>query len=692
MISYPVMPCPGRPALVLALCLILAQPPSLSGQSCPPPRTALVLSGGGAKGLAHVGVLRVLDSLGIRPDLIVGTSMGAAVGALYASGYSGRELDSLARVVPLAQLFRTYQPRAPRSLGVLQPLVVWEQGERRFNLQSAAIVESEVNALVNAALLRGNLLARGNFDSLPIPFRAVATDLSDRTPVVMSSGDLAQAVRASIAVPLLFDPELRDGRYLVDGGLSANVPVAIARAAGAQRVIVSDATDHLPPEFDPYSPLLVADRLVRFLFLQAADTLTDADVLVRPDVDRFTSLNFSQGNIARLLEVGREAADTTLRPPACREERAPARALPTRIGGVRVPDGNRSEQLALERLLGLGLSDSLDPSLLRSRLRGLGVASEDYRAVWLSPRGTGDSVEFDLKLRRAARRVAGLGLAYDNELGGRMWAGAVDRRLFGLALEGSGALLLGELRKELYAGIRRNYQVGRQLIEPTLTARLADEHVRQFDAAGEELDEADVREAVGFAGFERALPNGWEAGAGLVGHVWDEPDRSDISTAGATIRAERATADRGREALAEITWTGVYQRAALEAEPSVRLGVVRLVPRLRLGWGKDLPIHLQFPLGGDEGFPGLHIGERRGNREAMLGAALSTPVLGPVLARLELAVGRTTADGTLLGDDGWVGGARVGVGAETPVGPVRFEYGYGTEDRGAIYVRLGRWF
>ena len=130
MISYPVMPRPGRPALVLALCLILARPSLLSGQSCPPPRTALVLSGGGAKGLAHIGVLRVLDSLGIRPDLIVGTSMGAAVGALYASGYTGRELDSLARVVPFAQLFRTYQPRAPRRLGVLQPLVLWEQGER----------------------------------------------------------------------------------------------------------------------------------------------------------------------------------------------------------------------------------------------------------------------------------------------------------------------------------------------------------------------------------------------------------------------------------------------------------------------------------------------------------------------------------------------------------------------------------
>jgi NTE family protein len=692
MISYPVMPRTGRPALLAALFLLLATPSLLSAQRCSSPRTALVLSGGGAKGLAHIGVLRTLDSLGIRPDLIVGSSMGAAVGALYASGYSGRELDSLARVVPLARLFRTYQPRAPRSLGVLQPLVVWEQGERGFNLQSAAIVESEVNALVNAALLRGNLLARGDFDSLAIPFRAVATDLADRAPVVMASGDLAQAVRASIAVPLLFDPELRDGRYLVDGGLSANVPVAIARAEGAERVIVSDATDHLPAQFDAYSPLLVADRLVRFLFLQPAESLGAADVLVRPDVDRFTSLNFSRGNVARLLDLGRAAADTSLRPPACRATPPPPRPLPTRVTGIRVPTANRSERLALERLLGLGSSGALDPTLLRARLRGLGVAAEAYRAVWLSPRGAGDSVAFELSLRRAARRVAGLGLAYDNELGGRMWAGGVDRRLFGRALEGSAAAFLGELRKELYAGARRNYQVGRQLIDPTVTVRLASERVRRFDASGDELDQAEVREAVGFGGVERLFPDGWEASGGVVGHVWDEPGRPELSTLGATLRVIRATPDRGREVRADLTWTGVYRRAALEAETSARLGVVRLTPRLRLGWGDGLPIHLAFPLGGDDGFPGLHIGERRGDREAMLGAALSAPLLGPALGRIELAVGRTAEAGRLLGNDGWVVGARAGVGADTPVGPVRFEYGYGSEDRGALYVRLGRWF
>ena len=166
----------------------------------------------------------------------MGTSIGAAVGALYASGYSGRTLDSLARITPLSDMLRSYRPRAPRSLGVLRPLVTWEQGERRFTLQNASLVESEVNALVNVAMLRGNLLARGDFDSLPIPFRAMATDLGTGEPVVMSSGDLAQAVRASIAVPLVFAPELRDGRVLT-GPL---------RTEG-QTLRVGDPVRHDPP-------------------------------------------------------------------------------------------------------------------------------------------------------------------------------------------------------------------------------------------------------------------------------------------------------------------------------------------------------------------------------------------------------------------------------------------------------------
>ena len=681
----------GLRGFFILLALLAAAGP-LEAQDCRPPRTALVLSGGGAKGLAHIGVLAALDSLGIRPDLVVGSSMGAAIGALYASGYGGRELDSLARAVPLSRLFRSYQPRAPRSLGVLRPLVMWEQGDRRFNLQSAAIVESEVNALLNVAMLKGNLIARGDFDSLPIPFRAVATDLTTGHPVVIGSGDLAQAVRASVAIPLVFAPERRDSQFLADGGLSANIPVAVARSQGAERVIVSDATEHPAADFDGYSPINVADRLIEFLFQQPAESLHAGDVLVRPDVEGFNSLNFSPGRVARLLANGRAAADSSLRNPACGRA-TPVDSdsgVPRRITGFSVSGANDSERLALERMLGLGLSDTVDTELLRSRLRGLGT-SETYHSVWLRPHGSGDSVAFDVAMRRASRRVVAIGLAYDNELGGRMWAGAVDRRVFGLALEGSGAVLLDGFRKELHAGFRRKFQLVRQLMDPVVTVGLATEDIRRFDQDGDELGELATREALGFAGVERVFPHGWELSLGLRGHVWREPVRSDLSTLGIAARAIRVNRTRGRVVRAEAVWTGVYQRARLEAELLGEFGSVRVMPRVMLGWGDDLPIQLAFPLGGEDGFPGLHIGERRGDRETMLGLMFTAPIEGPLLGRIEFAGGRTATGGSLLGDDGWVGGIRAGIGAETPVGPVRFEYGYSTEDRGAVFVRLGDW-
>jgi predicted acylesterase/phospholipase RssA len=650
-----------------------------------------VLSGGGAKGLAHIGVLRVLDSLGIRPDLVVGSSMGAIVGGMYASGYSGREIDSLARSLSLADLFRTYQPRAPRSLGPVQPLVVWEQGERRFNIQSASVVEPEVNALVNAAMLRGNLLARGNFDSLPIPFRAVAADLTDRSVVVLRNGDLARAVRASFAIPLIFAPESLGGRILADGGLVANIPVGVARTAGSQRIIVSDATERLADSLDLYSPLVLADRLLGFLFQQPADSVGPADILIRPDVQGFTGLNFSAASVDALIRRGTAAADSVLSRAHCLPRGDPPGPLPlpTRISGYTISARNDSERLALARVLGLGLTDSLEPDLLRSRLRHLAQV-EAYQAVWLGPRGASDSVSLHVSVRRSARRVAGLGLAYDNELGGRMWAGAVDRRLFDLALEGSAAGFLGELRKELNFGLRRQFQLGRQLMTPALTIRLTSESIRQFAEDGDELDPAETREAFGFAGAERVFSDGWQVAAGGVGHAWREPtlERSTVGGALQVIREDRTGL---RAAEASLLWTGSYQRVALTGDANARLGPLRMRPRLRFGWGKDLPLQSTFQLGGEDGFPGLHIGERRGDRELLLDLLVTYPLRGPFVGRLELAAGRSATGGPAFSTDDWLAGVRIGVGAETPVGPVRFEYGI-AGDRNAFFVRLGRWF
>ena len=676
--------------LVLLTCLLAA--PFAEAQTCRPARTALVLSGGGAKGLAHIGVLRVLDSLGIRPDLVVGSSMGAIIGGMYASGYSGREIDSLARALPMADLFRTYQPRAPRSLGLIQPLVLWEQGERRFTIQSAAVGEAEVNALVNAAMLRGNLLARGNFDSLPIPFRAVAADLADRTAVVLATGDLARAVRASFAVPLVFSPESLDGRLLADGGLAANIPVGVARAEGAQRVIVSDATQRPSDSLDLFSPIALADRLLGFLFEQPGDTLGAEDIMVRPAVEGFTGLNFSADNVDRLIRRGSGAADTTLPKARCLPHGpAPARLpLPRRISGLAMRGTNASERLALRRLLGFGLSDTLDVDLLHSRVRQL-ANSEAYRAVWLAPHGAGDSVAFDVTVQRAPRRAAGLGLSYDSELGGRMWVGAVDRRVFDLALEGSTALFLGEFRKELYLGFRRNYQLGRQLMTPALTTRLATESVRRFDPDGEELGTAFTREALGFLGVERAFGAGWQASLGLTAHLWHQPGQNR-STLGVAARALKAARSGTQVLGVDLDWTGLYHRASFDGAVSVKTGALRLEPRIRVGWGEHLPLQAAFPLGGDDGFPGLHLGERRGDREIVLSALATYGLTGPFVGRLEFATGRSAVGGKMLASDGWLAGVRAGLGAETPVGPVRFEYGLTENGREAVFVRLGRWF
>ena len=679
--------------LAALLIFFVTDPPSLHAQACAGERTALVLSGGGARGLAHVGVLRALDSLGLRPDLVVGTSMGAIVGAMYSSGYSGAQIDSLTRVLPLASLFRTYEPRSPQALGVLPPLLVWEQGDRGFTLQSAAVREPEVNALLNALMLQGNLLARGNFDSLPIPFRAVATGLSDRSMVVLASGDLARAVRASFAIPLIFQPERIDGRFLGDGGLSANIPVSVARAEGATRVIVSDVTAGLPDSIDLRSPLVMATHLVDLLFVQPPDPLGPDDIVVRARKPAFIALDFSSESVARTIEEGVAAAAAALRSLPCPPAPVPhvEPEIPGHLTGLRVQGAGATETLVMRSALGLAESDHVELGLLQGRLLRLG-SSEIYDAVWLNPRGAGDSVRFEVAARYAARRHAAVGLVYDNDLGGRMWLGMLDRKLLGGTLEWGGALLLGELRSELVLGARRNYLIGRRVIRPTVTASVAAEDVRQFDAEGAELESVNVRERVGFVGVERAFNRGWGVSWGVEARGWSEPARRGATAVGGVARLSQL--GRSSETLfrSEVVWADAYRRFELAAIATAQIQRLRIRPRIRYTYGERLPLHLMAPLGGNEGFPGLHIGDRRGDREMLFGLLLAYPLKGPLLLRIEGLTGNSAIGGRAVPHGHWLSGARAGLGVDTPLGPMRFEYGVNGDGRSASFVRIGRWF
>ncbi|HET8624636.1 MAG TPA: patatin-like phospholipase family protein [Gemmatimonadales bacterium] len=679
---------------LLALALTSAVVSRSESQVCDPPRTALVLSGGGAKGLAHIGVLKVLDELGYRPDLVVGTSMGAIIGAMYASGYSGAELDTLVRRYSVVDLVRAEPRLLARTLGPLRPLIQWEPGRHGLRLRTAVVDEPEINALVTTGLLPGNLAAAGDFDSLPIPFRAVVTNLATGEPQVLAGGDLGQAVRASFAIPVVFRPVQVDGVLFVDGGIADNVPVDPARRApGIQRVIVSDVGGGRKKEVDYESPIAQLDRLIDFLFLQPADSLGRDDIFIRPEVINFAPLDFDSLRIDSLIARGVTAARHAAPVPACAVARAGQLPPPLSraLADVTVERLSPADGQALLRLLRLRPHTTFDEDAFEVRVRRLS-RSGLLESLWLNPAVEGDSMRLRLDPRGPPRQTVAMGAAYDNELGGRIWIAGLERRLFRKHIEVSGVLFAGELRSELAAALRWGSALRPNRITPFARVRAADESIRQFDVEGTELPKLEVQEAIGIAGAERWLGGDWWIQAAGFLHLWNDPEGVGATATGGVFRLEQLGRVPDQAVIGEVLLTGDYERYQLTASTVVPALGLQLRPRLRLGWGEDLPVQAAFPLGGFDGFPGLHITERRGQREAMAALIVTRRVTPRVGLRVELAAGRSADAGALLADDAWIGGARAGFSVETPIGPVRLEYGYNTDDRGGLLVRVGQWF
>jgi NTE family protein len=285
------------------------------------PRVGLVLSGGGARGAAHVGVLKVLDEMRVPIDAIAGSSMGAVVGGLYASGMSADEIEKLIRSVNWQEAFRDRPPREElgfrrkqddRNFLVRYALGFTEQG---FVLPPGLVQGQKLEQVLRSAALPVEAIQ--HFDRLPIPFRAIATDLETGEAVVMDSGDLVTAMRASMSAPGVFSPAQRDGRLLVDGGLVDNLPVDRARAMGVDVLIVVDVSFPLYLREELRSPLEVTNQafaiLIRGRTREQRAKLSREDIVVDPPLGRFPSADF--GRVPQAIRAGEEgarAAATTL--------------------------------------------------------------------------------------------------------------------------------------------------------------------------------------------------------------------------------------------------------------------------------------------------------------------------------------------------------------------------------------------
>lgn len=302
------------PAATVASAPALVAPASAAAR----PRIALVLSGGGARGLAHIGVLKVLQELHVPIDMVVGTSMGGVVGGAYAAGASVADLEKMARETNWARVVADRPPRDElafrrREEDLLLPSRI-EFGISRNGISTPPAAAS--NAALEMALNR--LLPAGMRDrpasQLPLPFRSVASDLVNGELVELVDTPLFLSMRASLAVPGVFAPVRVNNRLVVDGGLVRNLPVDMARAMGADIIIAVNVGTPLAPEKDLGSAIGVAQQMLQILTEQnvqrSLKELRPQDILVAPDLTGVSFLDFE--NYARAMRAGEQAAPALL--------------------------------------------------------------------------------------------------------------------------------------------------------------------------------------------------------------------------------------------------------------------------------------------------------------------------------------------------------------------------------------------
>ena len=274
------------------------------------PKIGLVLSGGGAKGSAHIGVLKVIDSLGIKIDYIAGTSAGAIVGGLYASGYSASQIDSLFRKIDFDKVIADKMPRASQSfydkekadryiltlpfhnktVGIPKAM---SKGQNFFNLLSD---------------LTRHVHDVTDFNKLPIPFACIATDLETGKGIVLNKGFLPEAIRASSSFPSLLDPVIIDGKMLSDGGIISNYPIKILKEMGADIIIGVDVQDSLLKQEDLQSATAILMQIVSFgMYADMKKNIEMTNIYIKPDsISNYTVTDFDKYEV--IYKLGHKSA------------------------------------------------------------------------------------------------------------------------------------------------------------------------------------------------------------------------------------------------------------------------------------------------------------------------------------------------------------------------------------------------
>lgn len=409
------------------------------------PRIGLVLGGGGARGAAHIGVLKELERQRVPIDAIVGTSMGAIVGGLYASGMSAAELEELVSTLDWKSALSDGGSRSDLGFRRKQDdkdfPIRFELGvrDRSLHLPQGVIQGQHLDLLLRELTLDSSHIR--DFDNLGIPFRAVASNLATGDAYVMGEGDLALAIRASMSVPGAFAPVEVDGHLLVDGGLVGNLAVEVMQAMDVDVIIAVDVEFPLYTTDELYSAVGISEQVLTILIrketLRQIERLGDEDLLIRPELGVFASTNFQE--TAQAIAPGEAAArahaerlaELAVTPEAYARHRARVDVAPPpqeTLDFIRVDhDGSLSSAL-LARRMTLEPGDPVDAELLSNEANLLyGLKVFEKVGYQLVEEGDELGVEFSATTKRWGPGYLRFGLGIEDDFEGSTAFNVVTR-------------------------------------------------------------------------------------------------------------------------------------------------------------------------------------------------------------------------------------------------------------------------
>ncbi len=691
------------------------------------PKTALVLSGGGARGFAHIGVLKALEEVGFYPDLIVGTSIGAVVGALYAGGNTPDEIERYVRNtkwsnVLVAKPYRDIEFVSQKMLDLPELFALRFDEDFNIIFPKNLITTQALQDRIFQMTIYSEFGARSNYDSLAIPLRIVATDLKTGKSVILKQGNLARAVTASSAFPIVLAPVVLDSMLLVDGGLTNNVPCDVARELGAEFVIAVDVSSKIMSLTTNYDVLDVFGQAMNTLaYFSDTRNLNLADVLIRPAIDPLTAADFD--SVSAFVTAGYNATlpfipviqqyayanmpDTTFL------RRAVNDLNHTRIRYIRFANNRVTRDYVLRRELLFKEGDLWNLALAKRSMKNL-FSTGLFKNVYISPQRVGENLmDLTVEVEEEERTLFSFGARYDSERKASAFISGKYRNFLGAGIDNQVYIITSDWLNKIEWDARTT-----RIFTTTLTgytsAYYRYEIVPLYDSfsgkrleygehsrAGLELNAGVQIKRVGLTAFgarlERVsileapaanIPRQKYDLASINMRIFvDNTDDVDMPRSGRinNLKLEHFFVKKSKTQ---------FDRLTIESSNYESIdNKTTISTHLRFGFLNKVYSHYErFRLGGVNSLPGFHQDELWGTLLMSFGFGFRSAISSGIYFQARGIFGNVW--------QGWDNfnwkesriGVSVGLLVPTPLGPVALDYGYDLKDRDQFYLSIGHNF